>query len=138
MKSRKKSQEKLVIFSCCGTSYQGRLVTEACRELESDGQADLTPIPWFSDIRNIRPRRSTVNRWCLVVDGCERVCMQKQLRSMHVFIEQHLVLTELGIDNAEEHEALCGDDLELAKDGIIAAGSGPADIVPKIPGCCCC
>lgn len=123
------------LLPCCGKSAVGRLTKAAAQELILEGKGCWLSIDqlqlWKDNQAGANKRPPTI-----IIDGCEHRCGARSLNQAGLKAEFYLVLSELGIEEADIETDLA-EALVLAKDGIIAESTRITLKVPKIPGCCC-
>lgn len=125
-----------LIIPCSGHSYLGRLTVAAARALSSEGEARLLTVGVLPDFSAIR-RAVDGCGWWIAVDGCERQCMKHLLDRIERSPEFHLTLPDLGLEQ-KKTVTVAQEELQLAKDGILAGATRVSGIFPVFPGCGCC
>ena len=127
--------EKIIISPCNGDSAPGKITWIATQEMVLTGKAELCLS--FHQIREILETRVGKAPPFIIVDGCERRCLFNQLLEEGLIGKHQLALTDVGIEPVYL-EDITRDDIELAKNAIIAECTSVSDVVPALfSGCCC-
>lgn len=73
----------------------------------------------------------------ILLDGCDRKCLSRSFAKNDDPDVHRLALTDVGIEPSET-EDITRDDIELAKDAVIAECTDVSDLhTPLFPGCGC-
>lgn len=125
--------EKVIeILVCNGNSPSGRISWLAAQELVLEGKA-----VWHTGNRQADHHKSAALNLkpFILVDGCDKQCLLQSFPENQP--PHYLDLTDLGIDPDGE-EDISRDDIDLAKDGIIAECAPVGNYIPQFPSGCCC
>lgn len=125
----------ILIIPCGGESYLGRLVVRAAEELALTYKVRILQEKENDDPRTTKEAIRSSDR-CIIVDGCDKQCMLDKMKEYRCKTEFELNLSEMGIADRQQKDLL-PEDLELAKDAIVAASSRVSLKPPVFPGCCC-
>lgn len=125
----------ILIIPCRGDSYLARLVVEAAEELADQNRVRVLLEKEMDDLETVKEAISNSDR-CVTVDGCEKQCILKKLKEQQCRTEFELNLAEMGIDDRQQTD-LDPEDLDLAKNAILAASFRVSLKPPLFPGCCC-
>lgn len=128
-------QEKIVILPCNGDSATGKITWIAAQELVLEGKAE-----WYSPSCE-NDRGSDTNRTnarsFIIVDGCDRKCLYNIYLKRGLVSKYQLALDDIGID-ALYLADIKREDIELAKDAIVAMCTKVKNMHPiLLSGCCC-
>ena len=131
----KEPEWELLIIPCRGESSLARLAVTAAVELSKRNGVRVLGAEESGERLAVKAALGCSDR-TITVDGCVRQCMLKQLASLQAETEFHLILSELGIEDRDD-APLSPDDLDLARDAIVAAATRISSLHPRIPGCSC-
>jgi uncharacterized metal-binding protein len=127
-------KERIIILPCNGDSASGKITWLATQEMVLAGKAKLCLS--FHKIRGILEASGRKTPSFIIVDGCERRCLFNELLEEGLVGKHQLALTDVGIEPVYL-EDITRDDIELAKNAIIAECK-PVNKTPQLfSGCCC-
>lgn len=126
-------REKIIILPCNGDCAAGQITTIAAQELVLEGKAE-----WYSLYsKTASDPGGKVPQSFVIVDGCEEKCLFKAYLEKGLIGKHHLALPDLGIDPLN-FEDISREEIELAKDAIIAECAEVDSTRPVLfSGCCC-
>lgn len=127
----------LLIIPCACQSYLGKLPVIAARALAVQAGICCFESGEDQDGTLLRQTLDNADR-TIVVDGCEKRCMEKEMQQYDLVSEFHLTLTDLGIEEQSGPIRNHEENLLLAQDGIVAESTRASETFPRIPGCGCC
>lgn len=126
-------EDKFFIVSCNGDSATGRITCIAAQELVLEGKAE-----WFS----INPSKACdpveePPQSFIIIDGCEEQCLYKNYLEKGFVGKHHLTLPSVGTEPLYFKD-ITREDIELAKDAVIAECVEIDNMRPALfSGCCC-
>lgn len=128
-------RHKIVILPCNGDSAAGHITWIAAQELVLDGKAQ-----WYSAESQASGPSITgtvESKPFIILDGCDRQCLFNAFLENGLVGEHRLALTDVGIEPMYMKD-ITRNDIELAKDAVIAECT-PVDTMqpPLFSGCCC-
>lgn len=126
--------EKLLVLPCNGDSAPGKITWLAPQEMVLDGEAEQCVS--FDQIRKILEARNRNAPPFIMIDGCEKRCLFNELLKEGLVGKHLLTLTDLGIEPVYL-EDITRDDIEMAKNAIIAECKPINKKPPLFSGCCC-
>lgn len=127
-------QKKIFIVPCNGAMANGHITWLAAQELVLEGKA-IVCRSW-NHINEILENNEHASSF-IIVDGCENQCLFNQLIEEGLVGKHYLMLSDIGID-AIHHDDITRQDVELAKDAIVAECKPVTKTPPiYIPGCTC-
>ena len=126
-------EDKIFIVSCNGDSAAGRITWIAAQELVLEGKAE-----WFSTnySKAGQPVEAPPQSF-IIVDGCDEQCLYRDYLKKGLVGKHHLTLPGVGIDPLSFQD-ITREDIELAKDAVIAECTIIDNMRPPLfSGCCC-
>lgn len=127
--------KKIIILPCNGDSAAGKITWIATQEMVLAGMAEFCP-----SFQHVMKRLGPCGGQfppLIIVDGCEKRCVFKKLFSEGYTGKHQLTLTDVGIEPVCQ-EDITRDDIELAKDAVIAECTSVDNVVPVLfSGCSC-
>ncbi|MGB3210720.1 MAG: putative zinc-binding protein [Desulforhopalus sp.] len=128
-------QHKIVILPCKGDSAAGHLTWIVAQELVLEEKAQ-----WYSEeSQTNRPSvTDTVeSKPFIILDGCDRRCLFNALLDKGLVGEHQLALTDVGIEPMYVKD-ITRNDIELAKDAVMAECTSVDTMKPPLFSKCCC
>jgi uncharacterized metal-binding protein len=128
-------QKKIIILSCNGDSAAGRTTRLAAQELVLEGKAEwyLSQLTFSRD----NDEADDKSQPFITVDGCDKKCLFHQQLERGNLSKYQLTLTDMGIEPIYT-EDITRDDIDLAKEAIIAECTMVSNAGPALfSGCCC-
>lgn len=125
---------KIRILPCNGSCAVGRITWLATQELVLEKKAEWC-LSWgqIEEKNDIGDDSYTF----LSIDGCDNKCLFNELLEEGLIGKHHLVLSDVGIDPVYLDD-ITQDDIELAKEAIIAECKPVNKTIPPLfSGCCC-
>ncbi len=126
--------EKIIVLPCNGDSAPGKITWVATQEMVLAGKAK--PCLSFLQMKKILEARGGEAPPFIIVDGCEKKCLLNELLEEGLVANHLLALTDVGIEPLYL-EDITRDDIELAKNAIIAECKPVNNTPPLFSGCCC-
>jgi len=126
--------EGIIILPCNGGSAPGKITWIATQEIVLAGKAELCLS--FLQIREILEARGGEAPPFVIVDGCDKRCLFNQLLEEGLVGKHLLALTDVGIEPVYLGD-ITRDDIQLAKNAIIAECKPVNKTPPLFSGCCC-
>ena len=127
-------KKTIIILPCNGDCGAGRITWLAAQELVLAGKAR-----WYS--AQLLAAEAAANPVqeppFILVDGCDRQCLFTTFLDKGLVGRHHLALSDVGIEPLSSND-ISREEIELAKDAVIAECT-PVDPLrpPRLPGCCC-
>jgi uncharacterized metal-binding protein len=126
--------KRLIVLPCNGDSAPGKITWLATQEMVLVGEAE--PCISFLQIREILEARGEQTPSFIIVYDCEKRCLFNELLEEGLVGKHLLALTVLGIEPVYL-EDITRDDIELAKNAIIAECKPVNKTPPLFSGSCC-
>ena len=126
-------EDTIFIVSCNGYSAAGRTTWIAAQELVLEGKAE-----WFTTTysKTCDPAEGPPQSF-IIIDGCEEQCLYKYYLEKGLVGKYHLTLPDVGIETLYFKD-ITREDIELAKDAVIAECVEIDNMRPTLfSGCCC-
>jgi len=126
---------KIVILPCNGDSPAGRITWIAAQELVLEGKAQ-----WYSgqsEDNGPSVTDTVESKPFIILDGCDSQCLFNTFLEKGLVGKHHLTLPDVGIEPMYMKD-VTRNDIELAKDAVIAECTA-VDTMRPLPfsGCCC-
>lgn len=134
MSNSTSTEKKILILSCNGHSAMGLITRLAAQELVLEGTAEWCPDRSINEGVIVG---DTTRQQIILVSGCRERCRFNDMRQKKFSTAHQFILSEVGIE-PEELDEITRDDIDLAKDAVIAECTPVGNAAPVFfPGCCC-
>ncbi|UCD29646.1 MAG: putative zinc-binding protein [Planctomycetota bacterium] len=91
-----------LVFTCAGAAYSGQVANHAGLSLMTGGKANLFCIAALAAEIPDKLDRARKASKRIAIDGCEDHCCSKIMQSLGVPLDQHVVVTDMGIEKQPE------------------------------------
>ncbi|MBN2734295.1 MAG: putative zinc-binding protein [Methanomicrobiaceae archaeon] len=107
------SEENRIIFPCAGQANTGQITNLAAIQLTEEGYGSTACVALLATgSKGIIENSKNADK-VVVIDGCSMNCAKKIAESQGIFVDQHLIMTELGITKGPS-KSYTDDDIEKA------------------------
>ncbi len=128
-------KQKIYLLPCNGNSAEGKVTWLAAQELVLEKKAEWC-LSW-RQLGQLLEKIGDTSLAFICVDGCEKKCLFNHLLEEGLIGKHYLDLSDVGIIPMYL-ENITRDDIELAKEAIIAECKPVNKTVPPLfSGCCC-
>lgn len=97
------SAELPLVYSCSGCSSAAQLANSLAIRLDRDEHAEMSCIAGVGGGVKSLVRVATSGRSIIALDGCPLVCVKHCLARHGVVAEQHVVLSDFGVEKKKKH-----------------------------------
>jgi len=134
------SDASRIIFPCCGQANVGQISNQAAIQLDEEGYGGYACTALLASSESFA-RRVNENQEVVTINGCGMACAKKIAEQAGVFVHQHLLITDLGIEKTSGDRSFTPEQVE----SIVSAawkgegkleGTSPEKKVPN-DGCGC-
>lgn len=126
-------REKIIILPCNGDCAAGQITMIAAQELVLEGKAE-----WYSlHSQTAADTGAELPQSFIIIDGCEKQCLFTACLEQGIVGKHYLALPDVGIEPLYFQD-ITREDIELAKDAVIAECTEIDKMPPPLfSGCCC-
>jgi uncharacterized metal-binding protein len=107
------NEKNRIIFPCAGQANTGQITNLAAIELTEEGYGSIACTALLATGSKGIIENSKNADEIVVLDGCTMNCAKKIAEAQGIFVDQHLVMTELGIAKGPS-KSYTDDDIETA------------------------
>lgn len=100
-----------LIFPCCGQANTGQLSNQAAIQLDEEGYGGYACTALLASSESLAKRANEVDE-VVAIDGCGMNCAKKIAEKAGVFVRQHLVVVDLGIEKKTGDRSFTPDQVE--------------------------
>lgn len=97
------SAELPLVYSCSGCSSAAQLANSLAIRLDRDEHAEMSCIAGVGGGVKSLVRVAKSGRPIIALDGCPLVCVEHCLARHGVVAEQHIVLSDFGVEKKKKH-----------------------------------
>ncbi|MDD4126073.1 MAG: putative zinc-binding protein [Methanomicrobium sp.] len=106
------NEKNRIIFPCAGQANTGQITNLAAIELTEEGYGSIACVALLATGAKGIIENSKKADEIVVLDGCPMNCAKKIAQAQRINVDQHLVMTELGITKGAS-KSYNDDDIEI-------------------------